>query len=166
MFFRLGAHLPVKVEKINEYPQVALLYKAHIGAYHKINDVIVEVEQWALEQNLPCKRTFGEYLDDPKTQEEARLRSHGGCVLDGIQSVTMTKEALPGGYIMRTLESRPYVKAEFEGAPSISPFKVYPKAMEFIEENRLEVKGAVLEIYSFQGERKALTEYLFPVSSP
>lgn len=150
------------INKIDTYPQVALLYKAHTGAYHKINDVIKEVEAWALEQNLPCKRTFGEYLDDPRTAEEARLRSNGGCILDGIQSVTMAG-ILPGGFEMRTLESRPYVKAEFEGAPSISPFKVYPKAMSYLEENRLELKGAVFEIYSIQGDKKAHTEYLFPI---
>ena len=139
IFFRLGGHLPVAIDKIENYPQVALLYKSHTGAYHKINDVIKEVEAWALEQNLPCKRTFGEYLDDPRTAEEARLRSHGGCVLDGIESVTMAG-VLPGGFEMRTLESQSYVRAEFEGAPSISPFKVYPKAMEYLEENRFKTR--------------------------
>ena len=55
-----------------------MLAKDHVGAYHKIAPVIQEVESWAKSQSLDCSKTFGEYLDDPETVEQGRLKSRGG----------------------------------------------------------------------------------------
>ena len=45
VFFRVGGHLPVSIQTIDTYKQVAVVSKAHIGPYHKINSVISEVEE-------------------------------------------------------------------------------------------------------------------------
>lgn len=160
IFFRLGAHKSVTIDLVKNYPEVALISADHLGPYHKINSVIETVEAWASAHNLPCQRTFGLYLDDPRDKDEARLRSKGGCVLDGVQSLSLS-EPLPEGFTMSKLEARQYVVARFEGAPSISPFKVYPKVADWMKEQGLQSQGPVYEIYSFIGQDKSLTEYLF-----
>jgi effector-binding domain-containing protein len=156
---RLGAFKQVEIFEATRGP-VALVFKPHIGAYHKINSVIKEVEAWAIKEDLPCQRTFGEYIDDPKTNDESRLRSNGGCVLDGVESLTR-KEALPKNYQIKILEQKNYVIARFSGSPAIGPFKVYPEVEEYFKSQRLKMSGPVIEIYSILNDKEALTEYLF-----
>jgi AraC family transcriptional regulator len=160
IFFRLGGHKEVTISEDPNPPQLVLLGAPHTGAYHKIVGVIEQVETWAREHHLPCTRSFGEYIDDPKTQDEARLRSIGGCVLDGVQSVTLS-DPLPEGFTVRPTPKRPVVTATFTGAPSIGPFKVYPKVEKYLEEKALVMDGPVIEIYSTPAQDEALTEYRF-----
>jgi effector-binding domain-containing protein len=160
---RLGAFKDVSIAEESREP-ISVLYKAHIGAYHNINSVIREVELWALSHELPCTRTFGEYLDDPKTNDEARLKSNGGCVLDGISSVTLS-EAPPEGFLTKTFGGGPLTVAKFKGSPSIGPFKVYPKVEEYLKNKGRMISGPVIEIYRILGENSAETEYLFTTSA-
>ena len=157
VYFRLGGYKPVQIE-ISESQELYLLMKEHVGAYHKINSVITEVEQWAAKQRLPCTVTFGEYIDDPRVKDEDRLRSRGGCVLpfELSREILLPKDLL---YVKKPKTS--VVKAYFEGAPSISPFKVYPAVEDFMQEKGLLQTGPVIEIYKIYGEKQALTEYLF-----
>lgn len=106
---------------------------------------------------IKCERTFGEYLDDPAKVEESRLRAIGGCVVN--QDVT----DLPEDFFFRSIQARPVLKAEFRGAPSIGPFKVYPKAMDHIASHRLKMAGPPLEIYQSLPDGEYLTEFLFPL---
>ncbi len=163
VFFRLGGHKPVIIHQ-GHYPAVALLYKQHLGPYHKINSTIEEVEAFANEHHLACTRTFGQYLDNPETHDEARLRSLCGCVLDGVQSFSLN-EPLPEGMAVKELPDREYVIAVFEGAPSIGPLKVYPKVEDYFRDHRIKRDGAVIEIYTIFGDREAKTEYLFPIAT-
>lgn len=160
IYFRLGGHKPVEIQ-IGESPEFFLIYKEHIGPYHKINDTIVSVETWAGLNRVPCKRTFGEYLDDPRLVDERRLRSNGGCIIDGADSQFLSSLKLSDGVLSKVQPSRRAVIAKFSGAPSISPFKVYPKVEDFLQEKNLQSTGAVFEIYSFDSERSAATEYVF-----
>ena len=155
VYYRLGAYKDVTIT-YQSYPELHLLYKEHHGPYHKINDVIVDVEAWASAHNISCTKTFGEYIDDPRTVEERRLRSNGGCILD---SAFETNDQ----YKYKHIDTQKYVLAKFDGAPSISPFKVYPKVENFIKENNLVQVGTTIEVYSILNERTAHTEYLFPV---
>lgn len=166
IFFRLGGHKNVEIE-VAHYPDLHFLYKEHIGAYHKINDVIQVVEAWAAENHIPCPRTFGQYLDDPRLIEERRLRSLGGCVLEGsiefldhFSKQNQKMDQLDLSYAL--IPSRKYVVARFDGAPSIGPMKVYPKVEKFLSENNWALDGSVIEIYTIKSKNKALTEYLFP----
>lgn len=158
VYYRLGAYKPVQIET-RTYPELHLLYKEHLGAYHKINVVITEVEAWAATHNIPCSRTFGEYLDDPRQVDERRLRSFGGCVLNGPLAETI---ATPISY--KLVPSRQYVVAQFDGAASISPMKVYPKVEAYLSTHQLKMSDSVIEIYSIRGEREMSTEYLFHVT--
>ena len=123
LYFYLGAFKDVHVHLV-EVPSFHILYKKHIGPYHKINEVILSIEQWAQKHNLPCSQSFGEYLDKPGEVDEDRLRSHGGCL------TPKTDVPLPEGFFQRTLEANKYISAEFSGSPAIGPFVVYPQTRE------------------------------------
>jgi AraC family transcriptional regulator len=162
VYFRLGAYKPVKIE-YSEYPELFLLYKEHMGPYHKINETIEQVEQFATLNHIPCLKTFGEYLDDPRQVEERRLRSNGGCVLNS--TMVVDPALLKDTEIkFKHIDRKKYVLATFDGAPSISPIKVYPKVENFISEHKLQNLGTTFEIYSILSSSEAHTEYLFPVT--
>jgi AraC family transcriptional regulator len=158
LYFYLGAYKPVTIRVESRGP-FHLLYKTHTGPYHEIGPTISEVEAWAKAQNIPCAQTFGEYLDDPQAMDQDRLRSQGGCVLSAPLS------EFKHDFHASELPETKYVVAHFEGSPSISPFKVYPKVKDYLEEHRLTASVSVIEIYSVNGE-KVTTDYLFNITNP
>jgi hypothetical protein len=153
----LGAFKPVQISLGEEGPY-NLVSKAHMGAYHKIVPVIEEVEKWVRSQGLPCRLSFGEYLDDPKKVEQERLRSNGGCLID-----QPLGSPLPEGFAQKTLPRQFFIKAHFEGSPAIGPYKVYLKAQDLMEEKGLLPNGPVYEIYEIIDPKKMKTTYLFSV---
>ncbi|MFZ4404672.1 MAG: GyrI-like domain-containing protein [Pseudobdellovibrionaceae bacterium] len=176
MLFYLGAFKPVQISESTRGPFV-LVYKNHLGPYHKIVSSIEEVENFAKAQGLDCNLTFGEYLDNPKTGEEDRLRSRGGCLFDPSSSqaqthaefITSTETSVkkipwPKDFIVETRPANNYVQAQFDGSPGIGPMKVYPKVADYFREHHLEQKPAVIEIYQIHSreEKNAMTTtYLF-----
>lgn len=156
----LGAFKSVQLAQESAGP-FKLIYKKHFGAYHKIVPVIEEVEKWARANGESCRLSFGEYIDNVDTVAEDRLQSHGGCILE-----KAWMESLPQDFLYREIPARTYLIAEFEGAPSIGPMKVYPRAMDYIKEHRLSLDGAVIEIYEIvtvDGKSHVKTRYHFPV---
>lgn len=167
LFQYTGAFKSVSVALDERGPYI-VLYKSHIGPYHKIVSVIEEVEKWAQSNNLKCRLSFGEYFDDPRTVEEGRLNSRGGCLIDPLVNdekkiFEKIKNKLPQDYKTAEIEKTRAVVALFTGAPGIGPLKVYPKAEEFIFENKLTRKGSVIEIYEVFDRRSMQTTYLWPV---
>ncbi|MGE0762212.1 MAG: GyrI-like domain-containing protein [Bdellovibrionales bacterium] len=158
LYYYLGGYKPVLVELV-ERPEVQVISRSHRGAYHQINNVIVQVEEWAKSKQVPCSRTFGEYLDDPRQVDEGRLRSKAGCVLEQ----PLDPATLPPEISASTLSAGRYVRAEFTGSPAIGPWKVYPKLTEFAEQHKLKPSTSSIEIYTLTADGKMLTEYLLPV---
>lgn len=160
----LGVFRPVSIEISNE-PEMLLLVQSHLGAYHKIVSKIEEVETWAKSNNLDCHLSLGEYLDNPDIIEEARLKSFAGCLITATAAAKLP--TLPQGFVLQKISPQKYVKALFNGSPSIGPIKVYPKAIKFAEENRLKLKQPIFEIYELKGTdkdvNKMTTTYLFSV---
>lgn len=156
---RLGAFKPVEV-RLEEAGPFRVVYRHHVGAYHKIVPVIEEVEKWAAGSGEPCQTSFGEYIDDPSVADEDRLNSNGGCV------VTQDwNSRLPSGELSyREIPRRLYVVAEFEGAPSIGPQKVYPRAQKYLREKDLKTDGPVIEMYERTREGGIKTHYYFPAA--
>jgi AraC family transcriptional regulator len=153
-FWYLGAWKPVIIAEKKLGP-INLIYKNHVGAYHKIAPVINEVETWAKTQNLTCEKTFGEYFDDPRVVEEGRLRSRGGCLID------KPPKTLPPDYQTLKIPEKEYVTATFEGSPAIGPMKVYPKVAEYFEAKNSKIEGSVMEIYEVHSQTSMTTTYLF-----
>lgn len=156
LMFYLGVFKDVQLTQSDE-PALTLLYKEHLGPYHKIVPVIEEVEKWARSQNIDCTRSFGEYLDDPDKVEEDRRKSNGGCV------VTALPSDLPADFKTKQIPAKKYLKATFEGSPSIGPQKVYSKVKKYAAEQRLQLQEAVIEIYVIEPDNKMTTTYLFAI---
>jgi effector-binding domain-containing protein len=178
LLIKLGMFKPVMITE-QDQPSFKIVYKTHIGAYHKIVPVIQEVEIWAKAHGHTCEQSVGEYLDNPNLTEEGRLRSNGGCIIEGelpaasasaaatsASTPTSDQDAfLPEGFMAREVPARHYVVADFDGAPSVSPAKVYPKVMDYIATKKLELDGPVFEIYRVVSDKAVKTRYLFPVKS-
>lgn len=157
----LGAFKPVVVSEKMAGP-FQLIYKTHVGPYHKIVPTIEEVETWAKAEKLDCRLSFGQYLDNPENTEEARLRSRGGCLFEKSPAEFEALQ-VPESYQKETLPARRYVTAVFEGSPGIGPLKVYPKILQFIDEQRLQQDVSILEVYEVHSQEAMTTNYYFPV---
>lgn len=160
LYHHLGGWREVVVDQ-TEQPALVLLYQVHRGAYHHINAVITAVETWAKDNQIPCARTFGEYLDDPRAVSEERLTSHGGCLL----GETLRPEILPEGFFIETKPPAAYVRGQFQGSPAIGPWRVYPRLHQFIEQNGLKSSTRAIEIYTMLPEGGMATEYLIPIEA-
>ncbi len=166
-YIHLGAYKEVAF-KSQELGPYKIVFSHHVGAYHKILSSIEPVEKWAKENSVPCPLSFGEYLDDPDKVLEERLQSNGGCI------VSEEPKILSSQFSFREIPRRFYLTAEFDGAPSIGPMKVYPKAMKWIEQNHFVLGGPVIEIYSMvkannsaddKAQLNVHTQYLFPLGT-
>lgn len=154
VYSHLGLNKPVEISQGTAGPFI-FLYKDHRGAYHEIGPVIHEVELWALKQNVPCSKTFGQYLDDPEGVDQDRLRSRGGCVLS-----VLPNGMAPQGYSVLKIPEKPYVIARFTGSPAAGPLAVYPEVKKYFAEHRLVYPPTVIEIYEINGS-DVTTQYLF-----
>lgn len=154
----LGAFKGVEISVAQQGP-FKTVYIEHVGPYHKVNKIIEQVENFMKSQGAPCGRSFGEYLDDPQTVEEARLRSRVGCIVQNVPA------NLPGEMKAGEIPERKYVVAIFTGSPGIGPLKVYPRVNDYMLKNNLKQTGAIIEIYEIMSikEKNAMTTtYLFP----
>lgn len=157
--YHVGAMKPVQITE-EDRPEIRAIYLDHTGPYHKTVSSIEKVEKWALENQVDCHLSYGEYLENPEQVEEARLKSRGGCLVDRIPL------SLPKDFQSRIYPGRRYVVAIFNGSPGIGPLKVYPKVAEYMKEKSLRQDGPVMEIYEIhsRSETAAMTTtYLFPI---
>jgi hypothetical protein len=157
LLYRLGAFKPVTITEGIRGPS-KVVYKHHVGAYHKIVPVIEEVEKWAKANGEPCLFAFGEYYDDPDKVAEDRLRSNGGCIV-----LKEWKTGLPDAFKYREIPNHWFVIAQFDGAPSIGPMKVYPKVQDYLDEHHFSQTGPTYELYQVLPNAQVHTTYLFPV---
>lgn len=156
LFFRLQAFKPVLLET-QQVAEMKLIFKNHLGPYYKIVPTIEEVEKYVRANGETCELSFGEYLDDPDKEDQDRLRSLGGCL------TAKTWENLPTDFLQKTIPPRFTLIAHFSGAPSIGPYKVYPKAADWMKENGYKQNAAILEVYKVINEKEVETTYYFPI---
>lgn len=141
----------------------SVIYKVHTGPYHETVKTIIDVEKWSKGNGLKCRLSFGRYLDNPKVTEEGRLKSHGGCVIEDTEKAILDRIQLPTDLIKDDLKQTQYLTALFEGSPGIGPFKVYPKADEYIAIHKIKVAEPVIEIYEVFNDKKMTTTYLWEI---
>jgi AraC family transcriptional regulator len=158
VYVYVGGYKPVTTE-ITEKGPFKVVYKEHLGAYHQIGVALEEVEKWAKANGETCQFTFGEYLDNPKLVDEDRLKSNGGCFVS-----KDWPSGLPEGFHYREIPKRQYLIAVFEGAPSIGPMKVYPKADSIMKDQGYKPDGAVIETYEILSPKSVETRYYFPIA--
>ncbi len=148
----------IREEKVSS---MTLLYIEHVGPYHKIIDAISAVERFAKDKKWPCRKTFGEYLDNPDVVEHDRLRSLGGCILE--VPIAELASQLPADIKFKELPEKNYVVGTFYGAPMVGPYKVYPKLDEYIHARNLKRNNSTLEIYEMISEKDLMTKYLVEI---
>ena len=170
LFQYTGAFKSVVISQDSRGPYT-IIYKEHIGAYHKIVNQIEAVEKWSKEQGLKCRLSFGEFFDDPRVVEEGRLKSRAGCIVDPLIDQEQTlfselKSKLPDGFLHDTIPQSHAVVALFSGAPGIGPLKVYPAVEEYMLENKLIRTGSVIEIYEVFSKNSVQTTYIWPIHAP
>jgi AraC family transcriptional regulator len=177
IMLRLGSFKPVVIERKSANAPLVVLLRDHLGAYHKIATVITDVEIWARANGEPCKITFGQYFDNPEQVDEDRLKSRGGCVLSSPESIENLKKRInegtesgadgesKSGLKIDTIEIPDALIAEFDGAPSLGPIKVYPKVFEMMKQLDLQSSGPVLELYEVTDVNAGRTRYIFPVET-
>lgn len=167
LFQYTGAFTSVTVAT-DQRPEMNVIFKDYKGAYHQIVSTIEEVETWAKKNDLKCRLSYGEYLDNPNQVEEGRLRARAGCIVDPLVPSEITqfnklKTKLPQGFKADTILPMKAVVAVFSGAPGIGPLKVYPKAQDYISKEKLVSLGSVFEIYEIFDSKSMQTTYLWPV---
>lgn len=168
LFQYTGAFKSVTVAKDKRGPYT-LIYLEHTGAYHKIVEKIQIVEKWAQANGLNCRLSFGQYFDDPRTVEEGRLTSRGGCLIDPLvkseaETFEKLKTQLPPDFKTEVMPETEAVVALFDGAPSIGPMKVYPAIEDFMAKKNLKKKSSILEIYEVFNQNSMHTTYIWPIS--
>lgn len=136
------------------------LYKEHRGAYHLISTLLNEVEKKVISDQLPCEKTFGLFLDNPKMIEEDRLRSEVGCVL------AVSPPHVPKGLSLKRWQSPRNLHASFTGSPAVGPFKVYPMIEKWFAQNRLPMSHESLEVYMVGARGSVTTDYYIPINTP
>lgn len=144
---------------VYDAPEIRVVYKEHIGPYNETVKTIEEVEGWVKRLGDACKKSFGQYLDDPSKMEVDRLRSNGGCIVE------KDLPNLPNDLKQTTLPARKVLKGFFQGSPAIGPLKVYAKAEKWMKDNRYKMPRESLEIYEILPNKEMNTEYHFPLVS-
>lgn len=168
LFWRVGAFKSVEIS-VQGPITATLVYKEHLGAYDKIVPSLEAVETWAKREQLLCQETFGEFLDDPEKTESERLRANVGCWLPaGITDAHASgfceewaKKLAQQKFLCRSLTIARALVGEFSGAPSIGPFRVYPKAYKYLNDHKLPRPNSVFEIYQPSQEDGFTTRFVF-----
>ena len=159
ILFRTGYFKPVQISSGFQGPFV-LVYKKHIGPYHKIAPIIDNVEKLVKSKGKECPLAFGRFLHDPKTVPQDRLESHGGCAFP-LNDPEVEQLAQDNDLLMDQVEKQEYLVASFDGSPSIGPFKVYPEVESWMGKYGYQIDGPVIEIYQTTGPDSLTTRYLF-----
>jgi effector-binding domain-containing protein len=162
LFFRTGAYKSVATEKIENFTPLRLIYKENIGPFHEIVAKITEVEKALKKLNTDCKKTFGLFLSDPEIIEHSKLESHVGCAFypgEAPEFFTLPKgikEKLYG----EDLIGKTCYKGSFNGSPSLSALKIYPKLKEMAQDDRIKLRTEALELYYVDGDSVTTEVYL------
>lgn len=155
-----GAFKDVTIET-KELGPFYLYAQPHRGAYHKIVKQLEALEKLAAQEGISCLTTFGRFYDNPESVDEDRLKSDVGCLYE--QQKPQLTETFLKEVTEQQIPAQLFVEGTFDGAPSIGPFKAYPKIKEYILEKGLVETGAPIEIYELSEQKGIRTRYLFPV---
>jgi len=163
LYFRTGAYKSVKTVKAPA-PMLELYYMENVGPYHKIVDSLNYVEDEFNKLGIECPRTFAHFMSDPEIIEHEKLISHVGCAFspkEAPQIFTLPKKVEQKFYL--DTKNAPDIlcyKGSFEGSPSLSALKVYPRLKEMAQEDRVKITSDYIELYTVDGDRVLTETYL------
>ena len=150
--YRMGAFNSVELvhEERGPYRVVCL---PHTGAYNKIAEKIVRVEEMLKAAGVPTVVSCGIYYDNPVEVAEERLRSKGGCVVEG-------EVAVEPPFEIEAIPRRDVLVARFEGHPAFAPLKIYPAISAWLSDHGYRPGSPAVEFY-----RKGLVECEMPIDA-
>ncbi len=161
----LGLWSSVEIQVREDFPPAQLLYREHLGPYHQIDPVIVEVESWAKDNGLDCSTSFAEFKDNPKAVAEVDLRARGGCVLRPAMPPELLS-TLPAEFKTEMFQPAKILEARFRGAPSVAHFKVYPRMDEDQAKLRLLAGSSTYHFYEIKADGSFNSFYVRIIETP
>jgi hypothetical protein len=134
---------------VEEQGGETLVYENMTGDYSQTPAVSDRVYQSLLsDYGIATTKGFGIYYDNPKVVEKSKLRSEIGCIVENVDSTTVTK--LNAKFQIKTCPQTDYIIAEFPFKGKLSVLfglmKVYPALEKYLKENGY-ADGAIMEIY-------------------
>ena len=132
-----------------------IVYENVTGDYSQTAKVSDKVYYALLnEEKVATTKGIGIYYDNPKIVEKDKLRSDVGCIVENIDSATLTR--LAEKYQVKTLPQGNFVVAEFPFKGKLSVLfgvmKVYPALDKFNKENGY-IESPVMEIYDVPNKK-------------
>lgn len=151
----MGAFSSVNITTDEKGPYY-IVYLEHSGPYYQIQNKIVKVEKYLVDNNIQYLHSVGIYFDNPAEVAESELKSFGGFLVK--DSVVVNEP-----YKFLKIDRRQVVVASIEALPMIAPFKIYPAFNEWLGNNKnVEIVAPPIELYvsddnievhfAFQGE--------------
>ncbi len=139
-----------------------IVYKEHLGAYHKVKPAMDEVYEGLLEMGIETYRGVGLYFDDPQEVPADQLRSEVGSILEitDLDKVDQIEET----FKVKKVPHQKSVIVEFPIRNMLSymiaPAKVYREMGVFWQEKGYPGYGYAVEIYDVPN--KTIT-YIMPI---
>jgi len=126
-----------------------IVWEEMIGNYKNSPVVMDKVYNSLLTDfNISTTRGFGIYYDNPQVVDPDNCRSDLGCIVDNIDSTTLS--AIEAKFKVNKLELQKCVVAVFPYKGQMSVVvgltKVYPALNKYLQENNI-ANGQVMEIY-------------------
>lgn len=137
-----GVFRTVRIEKAmcGPYKIVCL---DHIGPYKNICQKIKGVEELLSEKKIVPVAPCGVYYDNPKEVASDKLRSKGGCIVEGDVKIDIAEKM--------DIPKREVVVAKIKAHPCVSAMKTYPRIAKYLIANKYVPCGPCLEIYHKDG---------------
>ena len=132
-----------------------IVYENVTGDYSQTGKVSDKIYYTLLnDEKIETTKGIGIYYDNPKTVAKDKLRSDIGCIVENLDSVTLT--GLTEKYQVKTLPQSEFVVTEFpfKGKLSIlfGILKVYPALDKFCKEREY-VESPISEIYDVPNKK-------------
>ena len=136
----MGAFSSVNITTDEKGPYY-FVYLENSGPYYQIQNKIVKVEKYLVDNNIQYLHSAGIYFDNPAEVAESELKSYGGFVVK--DSVVVNEP-----YKFLKIDRRQVVVASIEALPMIAPFKIYPAFNEWLGNNKnVEIVAPPIELY-------------------
>ncbi len=130
-------------------------YVEHVGPYHKVGKVMIELDNKMRELGFNSTDGIGIYYDDPKKTPKDKLRSEVGSIItaDDMNKIVANRDKLN----FKMIEKKNYLVAEFPiknmMSYMIGPMKVYPAFAKYLEENNISIPDKGVELYDMTNKK-------------
>ena len=138
--YRMGVFNSVALSRETRGPYLVACLP-HTGAYARISEKILRVEQLLREAGVTPVGRCAIYLDNPKEVPEEKLRSKGGFVIESAVSLPQPLELV-------NVPKREVLHARFEGHRSVAPAKINPAMSEWMQKNGFQPAWPAIEFYA------------------